>query len=55
MKIKIGSQWIADGGMRIEIVEKLEHGRFEYKHLNGCFNGIVSLKTLMQGFEEVSA
>lgn len=55
MKIKIGSTWLADGGMKIEIVEKLEHGRFRFKHLNGCFNGVVSLKVLMQEFSEVAA
>lgn len=53
MKIKIGSQWIADGGMKIEIVEKLEHGRFRFKHLNGLMNGVVSIKTLKQGFKEI--
>ncbi len=53
MKIKIGSQWVADGGMKIEIVERLKYGRFRFEHLNGCFNGVVSLKVLMQEFEEV--
>ena len=53
INIKIGSQWVADGGMKIEIVEKLEHGRFRFKHLNGCFNGVVSLKTLKQGFKAI--
>lgn len=53
MKIKIGSQWIADGGMKIEIVEKLDHALFRYKHLNGCFNGVVSIKTLKQAFKEI--